>query len=222
MSIEPFGDEALLITLGQALDPRINRRVHALAARVRRDAAGGRGPWGTPVAGHASLLVPYDPARASPAQATERLARLLDTAWEEGLEEPRPGRLIELSVRYGGDAGPDLLAVADRTGLTRAQVVEVHASVEYDVFLLGFTPGFAYLGILLRHPLVLSRREEPRTRVPAGSVAIAGEQTAVYPGATPGGWHLIGRTDAVMWDAQRDPPALLAPGDHVRFVPLAP
>lgn len=220
MSIRPFGDEALLVTLGRAIDPRINRRVHALAERVREDTADGSGPWGTPVPGHASLLVPYDAARATPAQASERLARLLGAAPEGDAGEPGRGRLVEIPVRYGGDAGPDLMAVADRTGLTPAQVAEAHASTEYAVFLVGFAPGFAYLGILPSE-LVLPRREEPRTRVPAGSVAIAGEQTAVYPAVTPGGWHLIGRTDAVMWDAQRHPAALLRPGDRVRFVPLA-
>jgi KipI family sensor histidine kinase inhibitor len=108
--------------------------------------------------------------------------------------------------------------VAERTSLTPEQVVEAHASVDYACFFLGFTPGFGYLGVLPPE-LELPRRDEPRTRVPAGSVAIAGRQTAVYPSPTPGGWHLIGHTDAVLWDVHRDPPALLTPGDRVRFVP---
>lgn len=219
MSIQPFGDEAVLVTLGDTIDRETNRRVHALAANVRRDAADGAGPWGTPVPGYASLLVPYDPRRATPGQVSERLARLLEAPTDEDGGKAGRGRLIEIGVRYGGEAGPDLIAVAQRTGLTPAGVVEAHASTGYDVFLLGFAPGFAYLGIVPAQ-LVLPRREEPRTRVPAGSVAIAGGQTAVYPAATPGGWHLIGRTQAVMWDVRRDPPALLTPGDRVRFVPL--
>jgi KipI family sensor histidine kinase inhibitor len=102
--------------------------------------------------------------------------------------------------------------------MTPAQVIELHAATVYRAYMLGFAPGFAYLGVL-PEPLRLPRRDTPRQRVPAGSVAIAGAQTAVYPLATPGGWHLIGRTDAVMWDARRDPPALIEAGRSVRFVP---
>ena len=122
-------------------------------------------------------------------------------------------------VRYGGDGGPDLVEVAERLGLAPRQVVELHASVLYRVAILGFMPGFAYLGEV-PEALRLARRETPRGRVPAGSVAIAGRQTAVYPAATPGGWHLIGHTDTLLWDIERDPPAILRPGDHVRFEPV--
>jgi KipI family sensor histidine kinase inhibitor len=137
-----------------------------------------------------------------------------------GLPEAGPdGDPVQtIAVRYGGDAGPDLDAVAERTGLTPSAVVELHASVTYLVHMLGFAPGFAYLGTLPA-ALELPRRAEPRTHVPAGSVAIAGRQTAVYPFATPGGWHLIGRTDEPMWDPGADPPARLRPGMRVRFVP---
>jgi len=145
------------------------------------------------------------------------LARLLDSVpW--GNEEDNPAvETIVIHVRYGGEAGPDLDAVAERCGLTPAQVVEVHASVVYRAYMLGFAPGFAYLGELPGE-LELERLDTPRQRVPAGSVAIAGRQTAVYPSSTPGGWHLIGRTDAVVWDAGRDQPALIQPGNAVRFV----
>ena len=123
-------------------------------------------------------------------------------------------------MRYGGADGPDLDAVADRLGLAPAHVVELHASVEYRVFVLGFAPGFAYLGRLPAE-LLVPRRDQPRPRVPPGSVAIAGWQTAIYPASTPGGWHLIGRTDAVVWDARRSDPALLVAGDRVRFEPVS-
>ena len=111
------------------------------------------------------------------------------------------------------------MEVADRLGLTPGDVIALHSAATYRVFLIGFVPGFGYLGPLPRE-LVLPRRVTPRARVPVGSVAIAGEQTGVYPLETPGGWHLIGRTNDVLWDVHRDPPALLRPGALVRFIPL--
>ncbi len=131
---------------------------------------------------------------------------------------PAPGPLFEIPVRYGGLDGPDLAEVAERTGRSEAEVVALHAGPEYRVYLVGFVPGFPYLGVL-PDELALPRRATPRVQVPAGSVAIAGRQTGIYPSPTPGGWHLIGRTDAPIWDARRDPPALLAPGARVLFVP---
>jgi KipI family sensor histidine kinase inhibitor len=122
-------------------------------------------------------------------------------------------------VRYGGPDGPDLAEVAARTGHSEADVVRLHAAVEYRVFCVGFVPGFPYLG-LVPEELALPRRATPRLRVPAGSVAIAGRQTGIYPADTPGGWHLIGRTDLPVWDPGREPPALLQPGARVRFVPV--
>jgi KipI family sensor histidine kinase inhibitor len=115
--------------------------------------------------------------------------------------------------------GADLAYVSQQTGLSRESVTRMHAEREYLVYMLGFVPGFAYLGDL--HPaLVIPRRASPRTRVPAGSVAIAGAQTAVYPLTTPGGWHLIGSTPLGLFDPERNPPALLAPGARVRFEPV--
>jgi KipI family sensor histidine kinase inhibitor len=123
-------------------------------------------------------------------------------------------------VRYGGEHGPDLQRVADHAGLSTTDVIARHAVAEYTVAMLGFAPGFPYL-LGLDAALATPRLATPRTRVPAGSVAIGGAQTGLYPQASPGGWNLIGRTDRVLFDPQRDPPALLAPGDRVRFVPVA-
>jgi KipI family sensor histidine kinase inhibitor len=219
--VEAFGDSHVLITLSDAIDLDVNRRVHAIAGALDRIPAADRDPaWGPSVPAYGSLLLPVDPSETAvddAKEAIERLVASLDTAGEtEVTPDPRHHDLL---VRYGGDDGPDLLEVADRSGLSPAQVVEAHASVEYTCFFLGFAPGFGYLGVLPPE-LELPRRAEPRTRVPAGSVAIAGRQTAVYPEATPGGWHLIGRTDAALWDVTRDRPALLAPTDTVRFVPV--
>lgn len=215
--VVPFGDRALLAVLGDGVDEELNRRVHALAGRIRRAHRADHG-WSEPVPGYATVLAPFDPEQLDPDRALADLTAWLTDALA-GDPPPDPAMLVvEIPVRYGGEDGPDLQDVAERLGLTPAQVAEAHASVTYRVYLLGFVPGFAYLGPLPAE-LAVPRRAEPRPRVPAGSVAIAGRQTAVYPFATPGGWHLIGRTSAVLWDLRQDPPAVLQAGERVRFVP---
>lgn len=217
--IEPFGDEALLVTLGDAVDEGTNDRVHWLSAALT--AARGNDPASSsPVPAYASLLVPYDPLVLDVQTASDHVRSVVDAMPDHvGSKPSGSSKPIEIGVRYGGADGPDLLAVAELTGLSPAQVVDVHVSTVYRVFMLGFMPGFAYLGVLPQE-ISVPRRPSPRERVPAGSVAVAECQTAVYPSATPGGWQLIGRTDASLWDPDRQPPTLLAPGQRVRFVPL--
>jgi inhibitor of KinA len=218
--IVPFGDAALLVVYGDRVDLALNAAVHRLARIVREAGA----PWSPPVPGYASLLVPYDSLEFGYAEASAAMAKLVDAAGQdarparppEPSEDPAAQEPVEIEVRYGGTDGPDLIDVAERTGLRPSDVIELHASTTYVVLMLGFVPGFAYLGPL-PEALTLPRLAEPRTRVPAGSVAIAERQTAVYPLETPGGWHLLGRTDARLWDPRRDPPALLEPGGTVRF-----
>lgn len=214
--IEPFGEAALLVVLGDAIDPALSARVHALAAAVREIADPA---FEAPVPGYASLLVPFDPLALGPDEAAERVRPLLAEGDDAGAPASAGGELVELPTHYGGADGPDLEAVAAAHDLRSADVIELHASVEYVVHFVGFSPGFAYLGAV-PPAIATPRHVRPRERVPAGSVGIADRQTAVYPGGTPGGWQLIGRTEAVVWDARRDPPALLAPGVRVRFVPL--
>jgi KipI family sensor histidine kinase inhibitor len=214
--IVPFGEAALLVELGGGIDVDANRRAHAIAAAIRADDTGW---WGRPVPAYDTVLVTFDPLLTSGDAAVERLAALLGALPEAAPADAAYAAPIEIPVLYGGPDGPDLDEVAERSGLSPAQVVEAHAGTIYRVFFLGFAPGFAYLG-RLPDRIVVPRRPSPRTRVPAGSVAIAGLQTAVYPSAMPGGWNLIGRTDLATWDLRRDPPALLRPGASVRFVPL--
>jgi KipI family sensor histidine kinase inhibitor len=214
-AIRPFGDSALLVVFGDSIDVALNSRVHALAAAVGALRAAPGAPWGVPVPAYSSLLVPYDPERLSCEEAEAALAPL--AAQAEAAADAASGEVVEIAVHYGGDDGPDLEDVAARHGLTPAEAVALHTGALYRVFMLGFAPGFAYLGPLPPQ-LVTPRRPTPRPRVPPGSVAIAGSQTGIYPLATPGGWHLLGRTDAPLWDPQRDPPALLRPGQFVRFV----
>ncbi len=216
--IDIAGEAALLVTLGERVDVELNGWVHRAAALVaeRRSAVPG---LGSPVPGYASLLIPFDPDAI-----TEEAVRGMvesDIRATQAAMGTRPGPLVEIPVRYGGADGPDLVEVASRTGLTPEAVIGLHAGTVYQVFLLGFVPGFPYLGVL-PPALVLPRRPSPRVEVAAGSVAIAGLQTGVYPFASPGGWHVIGRTDAILWEPRRDPPALLAPGTRVRFVPVLP
>lgn len=146
--------------------------------------------------------------------AIERLQRW----WEESDALEPESRYLNIPVIYGGEQGPDLNEVAQHSGLTPAQVVELHASVDYVVWFLGFQPGFPYLGGLPTQ-LAMPRRAEPRLLVPAGSVGIGGAQTGIYPLATPGGWQLIGQTTLPLFDPHKDEPVLLRPGDTLRFVP---
>lgn len=218
MRVEPYGDAAVLITFGDIIDPQVNQRVHAVARQLDAMSEAERAVVGTSVPAYASVLVPFDRRAVSAHEAAKYLEGMIERFDVDTAATEMPSRLVEIPVRYGGHSGPDLLDVAERTSLTPEQVVEAHASVDYACFFLGFAPGFGYLGVL-PPDLELPRLHEPRTRVPAGSVAIAGRQTAIYPGSTPGGWRIIGQTDAPLWDVHRDPPALLAAGCRVRFVP---
>lgn len=221
--VVPFGDSAVLAMFGERIDAELNALAHALAREVERLRASDP-RFGRPVPAHASVLVPFDPLALDAADALHSvgslardvIARTIDPGGGTTGAAARP--VAEIPVHYGGSDGPDLDSVAELTGLRAADVVELHAGREYRVWFLGFAPGFGYLGPLADE-LVVPRLPTPRERVPAGSVAIAGPQTAVYPFAMPGGWRLIGRTEAPLWDVRRDPPALLAPGDRVRFVP---
>lgn len=163
------------------------------------------------VPAYTALAVYFDRHLTSFASVASAIPRLVESG---DIAEAEDSRVIEIPVVYNG---PDVAEVAERTGLQQDEVIARHCSRTYRAYMMGFAPGFAYLGDL-DEALVLPRRSEPRVRVPAGSVAIAGAQTAVYPLSTPGGWHLIGTTALSMFDARRDPPALVRAGDTVRFV----
>ena len=214
--VSVFGDSAIRVTIPGRLGLETSARVHATAAAVS-SATAGRTGWGRPVAGAMSVLVTVDPLDPG-VEAGAVLLRDIVAGLPPMDDWPAQRPTIEIPTRYGGPDGPDLEVVAELTGLTPAAVVEAHGSVTYRALFLGFAPGFAYLGVL-PPAIVVPRRVEPRVRVPAGSVGLAGEQTAVYPLGSPGGWQLIGRTAAVLWDPRSDPPARIQPGDAVRFVP---
>jgi KipI family sensor histidine kinase inhibitor len=216
-TVQPFGDAALIVRLEDRMDPAIARRAGAIARAIQA-ARHGVPAIGRPVPAHSTVLVPFDPLAIEPDRAAAvilELASGASPAAAEGVDEAP----FEVPVRYGGADGPDLAEVAQRLRLTPDEVASLHASTAYAVAFLGFAPGFAYLGSLPPE-LQVPRRTTPRERVPAGSVAIAGELTAIYPGSMPGGWHLIGRTDAVLFDPMVEPPTPLRPGRFVRFVPV--
>ena len=206
----PVGDAALSVELGDAIEPALAARVRGLDRALGREAFPG---FLEAAPTYRSLLVLYDPAVIIFAEAGRRLRSLAEAA----PSADTPGALHTVPTRYGGEEGPDLAEVARRRGLTEADVVDRHAAVEYGALMLGFMPGFAYLGMLPAE-LETPRRETPRVRVPAGSVAIAGRQTAIYPAASPGGWQIIGRTSIRLFDPRADPPCLIQAGDRVRFV----
>src|SRR6267154_2880188 len=200
----PLGDAALLAELGTRLDTALNTRAIALANALKR-----RRDVRQAVAGYASVTVHFDPDQTTHdalAAAIQRLASKRPPMAE-------PGRLHRIPVVYDG---PDLEAVAAVLGLTPAQIAVIHSKPIYRVFLVGFVPGWAYLGPLPEE-LELPRRHVPRTQVPAGSVAIAGRQAGIYPLPTPGGWHLIGRTPVKLFLPDADPPCLFRAGDRVKF-----
>lgn len=202
--VHPLGDAAVLAELGTRLDTALNTRAIALAAALKK-----RRDVRQAVAGHASVTVQFDPDQVTHEALGAAIRRLATR--RPPLEEP--GRLHRIPVVYDG---PDLAGVAAELGLSTQRVIELHGKPIYRAFLVGFVPGWAYLGPL-PDELVLPRRASPRTLVPAGSVAIAGRQTGIYPLASPGGWHLIGRTSVRLFLPDSDPPSLFRAGDRVKF-----
>ena len=218
-AIEPLGDGALLLHFGDGIDGATSARVHEAAQAIAARQLPGIVEL---VPAYASLAVLFDAAQWAHAQQTpaQRCAQALRELLAQALPSQRDGAaLIEIPVCYGGDFGPDLDALAEHAKLDAAEVVARHTAATYTVAMLGFAPGFPYL-FGLEPALHIARRASPRTRVPAGSVAIGGAQTGIYPTELPGGWQLIGRTPLVLFDAGRTPPSLLMPGDHVRFVAI--
>lgn len=214
MKIRECGDSMLLVEFDSVIDPVVNERAIALALRLRQ--RGGRGIRDV-APGYCTVGVHFDPLQTDLAALERAIAD--ESVGLEAIEGVAARDPIEIPVAYGGEHGPDLGAVAAFAGCSPAEVIERHAARTYRVYMLGFVPGFAYMGRVDAR-IAAPRHRVPRERVPAGSVGIAGEQTGVYPVASPGGWQLIGRTPAVMFSADRSQPSLLAAGDLVRFVPL--
>jgi inhibitor of KinA len=206
----------LLVELASGIDEGVNQQAIELAARLRhRQLPGVRDV----VPAYCTVGVHFDPLTTD-ASALEQAVALDSHAAEAAVAAASTSDVVEIPVRYGGQDGPDLVSLAAWAGCSPDEVIERHTAREYRVYMLGFVPGFAYLG-RVDPRIAAPRHRTPRERVAVGSVGIAGEQTGVYPLATPGGWQIVGRTDVRMFDASRTPLTLLSAGDRVRFVRVA-
>jgi KipI family sensor histidine kinase inhibitor len=211
--LHALGDAALVCTLAAPATLAQQRRIWALREEALRWPAVSEA-----LPGMNNLTLLFDPALIDAAELEIQVLAAWPQLVASGREDlEAPGRTVEIPVAYGGAHGPDLADVAAHTGLAPAEVVRRHAGGEYVVYLLGFLPGFAFMGGLAPE-LATPRRAEPRLAVPARSVGIGGAQTGIYPLASPGGWQLIGRTVLELFDPQAAEPTLLRPGDRVRFV----
>jgi inhibitor of KinA len=211
--IVPVGDSAVTAELDERIDPAVNARAIALASDIQRAAVSGVRDI---VPTFRGVTVYFDPLRTNAAELVDRLKT------EAGRERGAPtSRTLRIPVCYGGPFGPDLDEVASWADLEGDEVIGLHSGRTYRVFMLGFTPGFAYMASV--DPRIAApRRPTPRARVPAGSVAVAGIQTGIYPAETPGGWRIIGRTPVRPFDPVATDPFLFSPGDGVQFFPIEP
>src|SRR6266516_252424 len=209
--IVPLGDAALLIQFGNEIDITINQHVHALARLINNSPLDGIIEI---VPAYATLLVHYDPLTLTYTEIRKWLRMKLDQVEDAKSRKPRE---ITVPVHYGGEYGVDLKFVADTHQLRVEDVIRIHSEKTYTIYMMGFTPGFPYMG-KLDDAIVIPRLETPRTRVPAGTVAIAGSQTGIYSIDSPGGWRLLGHTSVRLFDPESESPFLFSPGDEVRFV----
>jgi len=208
-----MGDRALLVELGNEISPLVNKKVRDLFLYLKDRRVEGVVEI---VPAYRSLLIVYDPLKTTLSVLKESLSKRHQTMGRS--EAPRL-RTLEVPVVYGGEYGPDLNWVAEYHRLSPEDVVRFHTGTTYQVYMIGFTPGFAYMGEL-PDTLITPRKETPRISVPRGSVAIAQSQTGVYPVESPGGWQLIGRTPLNLFDPAKWPPTPLEMGDRVKFFPI--
>ena len=216
--IIPASDSAILVEFGDSIDYDINAQVYALQTEIEGSDIAPTVIESIP--SYRSLLVEYDLNQCNFADLRDRLDDLVKGISDVGKRNlGHDADTHQIPVAYGGEYGPDLQTVADHAGLSTDEVIEIHSSVDYRVFMLGFAPGFPYLGGMDER-IACPRLKTPRTLVPAGSVGIAEYQTGVYPNPSPGGWQLIGRTPIKLFDVNADPPAAMLPGTKVNFVPI--
>lgn len=209
----PAGDLALVVELGDAISPEINRKVRSLTDALEEGSIPGVFDF---LPTYRSVLVYYDPLLITSGEVQDGIERLLEST---EVADTGTRHIVHIPTLYGGDMGPDIAFVAEHNGIDEQEVVRIHSGADYLVYMMGFSPGFAYLGGLDKR-LATPRLQSPRTEIPAGAVGIAETQTGVYPMASPGGWQLIGRTPLKLFDPVRERPVLLSAGDYVRFVPI--
>lgn len=211
----PFGDNAIVVEFGDTISLEINSKVIALSEAISRAKIHGVEEL---VPTYRSLLIRYNPLATTYKQLSLRIKNL-----EKNLRGTRvkvEGKRVIVPVVYGGEYGPDLAYVAQYHNISEKQVIALHSKKEYRVYMIGFVAGFPYMGEV-SDEIATPRLEKPRLKVPAGSVGIAEKQTGIYPCEAPGGWQIIGRTPLKLFDPQKQPPALLNPGDVVKFKPIS-
>jgi KipI family sensor histidine kinase inhibitor len=209
------GDSGLVAEFGSEISEGINRQITYVTAALDRIKPPG---LLDAIPTYRSILLNFDPLRIS----AEEIAGIVSGAMGEFSASPvsAGGEVVEIPVLYGGDTGPDLGFISGHTGLPPEEVIRLHSSAEYLIYMIGFTPGFPYLGGMPKE-IATPRLPKPRTSIPAGSVGIAAGQTGIYPVESPGGWQLLGRTPVHIFNYEREPPFLLAAGNYLKFVPIA-
>ena len=207
------GDSAVCVEFGNEISPEINRKIRAFKIALEKEQIEGIVET---VPTYRSLLVVYEPETVSFGELTKRFGEVMKHI---GSVQVPPPTVVEIPVLYGGEMGPDLEYLADHNHMTPDEVIRLHTSEEYLIYMLGFIAGFPYLGGMNKK-IATPRLKSPRVKIEGGSVGIAGEQTGIYPVASPGGWQLIGRTPVKLYDADREKPVLLEAGQYIKFRPV--
>ncbi|WP_339210639.1 5-oxoprolinase subunit PxpB [Aeribacillus sp. FSL K6-8210] len=211
--IQPLGDTGIIIQFGTEISEAIYQQIRQYVYRLEQIRIEGIVEW---VPAYTTLAVFYRPNIISYDELSQKLLKIGEKI--ESMPVPDP-IVIEIPTLYGKEAGPDIQFVAETNGLSEEEVVKIHSSSDYLIYMIGFVPGFPYLGGMDKR-IAAPRKKTPRSRIPAGSIGIAGEQTGIYPLETPGGWQIIGRTPVKLYDPQKQDPILLKAGDYIRFVPI--
>lgn len=214
IKVMPAGDSALVVEFGNEINEAINEKVHALAKKIRQENIPGITEM---IPTFRSLLVSYDMLQISYSKLSVMLSVL---SRELEMDRAAHYRIVKIPCCYGARFGADLTDMERLTGLSREEIIELHSSVDYKIYMLGFLPGFVYLGGLDKR-LEVPRLDTPRVRIGKGAVGIGGNQTGIYPMDSPGGWRLIGGTPVDLYDPEREDPVLLRAGEYIRFVPIS-
>lgn len=214
IKVMPAGDSALVVEFGNEINEAVNEKVHALVKKIRQENIPGITEM---IPTFRSLLVSYDMLQISYSKLSVMLSVL---SRELEMNQAAHHRIVKIPCCYGARFGADLTDMERLTGLSREEIIEIHSSVDYKIYMLGFLPGFVYLGGLDKR-LEVPRLDTPRVRIGKGAVGIGGNQTGIYPMDSPGGWRLIGGTPVDLYDPEREDPVLLRAGEYIRFVPIS-
>ncbi|MGH4052884.1 MAG: 5-oxoprolinase subunit PxpB [Clostridium sp.] len=207
------GDRALVVEFGDKIEEEVNSKIRSLTVAIERDGIMGINEI---IPTYRSLMVIYDPMIMELNELIDAIKSIISRMHELKLPD---AKVIEIPTLYGGEYGPDIEFVADHNKITIDEVIKIHTDMEYLIYMIGFTPGFPYLGGM-SDKIQAPRLQNPRTKIPFGSVGIAGKQTGIYPVESPGGWQLIGRTPVKLYDPCREEPVLLNAGDYIKFVQI--